>query len=178
MNVAAMSIPPQDEDSAGNPGPVSAEAYRALMRCFPTGVAIVTGADRTGTPHGMTCTSLTSVTLCPPTLLVCLRQGSATLAAVRERGAFGVNLLRSDASHVAELFSSRATDRFSRVAWQPSDLEEVPWLREDAFALAECRVASFSTVGDHEIVLAEVTSTRQRQDVPLLSGMRRFSAYV
>lgn len=77
-------------EAAGlRPGPareVSRDEYRDLMCSFPTGVTVVTTLDAAGEPFGMTCTSMTSVTLRPPTLLVCLRVGSATLEAVRNRG--------------------------------------------------------------------------------------------
>src|SRR5439155_979792 len=49
------------------------DRFRAMMSAFPTGVAVVTTTDADGRPHGMTCSSVCSVTLEPPTLLVCLR---------------------------------------------------------------------------------------------------------
>jgi flavin reductase (NADH) len=104
---------------AGAGGRVSgADGYRDFMSMFPTGMALVTAVDLYGVPHGMTCTALASVTLCPPTLLVCLNSGSGTLAAVRARGIFAVNLLDSGGRGAAELFGSAAGDRFRRVLWE------------------------------------------------------------
>ena len=71
------------------------EGFRALMTRFPTGVTVVTAMDGGGRPQGMTCSSLASVCLRPPTLLVCLRTLSATQRAVEATGAFAVNLLHS-----------------------------------------------------------------------------------
>ncbi|MGH3800621.1 MAG: flavin reductase family protein, partial [Pseudonocardiaceae bacterium] len=56
--------------------------FRDLMSSFPTGVSVVTALDREGHPWGATCSSLSSVTLSPPTLLVCLREQAGTLHAV------------------------------------------------------------------------------------------------
>ena len=39
---------------------------------FPTGVTIVTVRDAQGSPHGMTASSFTSVSLAPPLVLVCV----------------------------------------------------------------------------------------------------------
>jgi len=156
---------------------VSADEHRELMTAFPTGVAVVTGRDGRGTPHGMTCTSLTSVTLDPPTLLVCLHVRSGTLAAVRETGLFGVNLLHRHARRAAEVFSSARPGRFDVVPWRATVATGVPWLTEDAFALAECRLAHTVASGDHEVVLGEVVAACRRYEVPLLYVMREFGEW-
>src|SRR6266540_7393763 len=64
---------------------VPAADFQALMASFPSGVAIVTATGSDGKPYGMTCSSLCSVALTPPTLLVCMRNGSPTLDAVLAR---------------------------------------------------------------------------------------------
>jgi len=156
---------------------VSMSDYRTLMSCFPTGVTVITAVDPRGTPHGMTCTSLTSVTIDPPTLLVCLNVQSGTLGAIRETGVFALNFLHQRGRPAAELFSSPVADRFSRVCWRPSDVVRCPWLFVDAFALAECRVTGTFPAGDHDVVLGEVVGVRQTDGVPLLYGMRQFSAW-
>lgn len=150
--------------------------YRELMSSFPTGVAVVTGLDADGAPQGMTCSSIASATLLPPTLLVCLRTGSRTLNAVTARGAFAVNLLHDEGQEVAELFSRAEANRFSQVRWRMSEAG-LPWLVQDAFAVAECTVSDLHTVGDHAVVLGEVTSIAQVPGTPLLYGLRRFAAW-
>ena len=155
---------------------VSIEEYCELMSAFPTGVAIVTALDAAGRPCGMTCSSLTSVTLAPPTLLVCLRIGSRTLNAVSECGAFAVNLLHAKAHRAAELFSRPAQDRFAQIRWTCSG-SGLPWLCDDAFALAECRLTRRFDVGDHMVVFGEVSHIAHTADTPLLHGMRRFASW-
>jgi flavin reductase (NADH) len=177
MTTISDAVPRHEPQPAARAEVASAREYRSLMSCFPTGVAVVTALDGRRLTHGMTCTSLASVTLAPPTLLVCLRIDSGTLAALTSRGSFGVNLLHARARHVAEIFSSPTPDRFGQVTWEPSPLVRVPWLTEDAFALAECRVRGTTVVGDHSIVLGEVVNTVRRAQDPLLYGMRRFGAW-
>jgi flavin reductase (DIM6/NTAB) family NADH-FMN oxidoreductase RutF len=159
------------------PHRAAAAEYRTLMSCFPTGVAIVTAIDIDGHPHGMTCTSLSSVTLEPPTLLVCLDIRSGTLEAMRGTGDFALNLLGAGGRPVAELFSSPVRDRFERVPWRPSRFTGVPWLFNDALAVAECSVTDVFKVGDHAVVVGEVINTEHRPGAPLLYGLRRFSAW-
>jgi flavin reductase (NADH) len=156
---------------------VDADDYRLLMSSFPTGVAIVTSVGWDMLPRGATCSSLSSVTLTPPTLLVCLKTCSSTLDAIRTRGWFAVNLLHARARRVAEIFSSPVDDRFAHVRWQPTGAEGLPWLVMDALAVAECLVTGLFVVGDHTVVLGEVTGAEVSPGQPLLYGMRQFSAW-
>lgn len=157
----------------------SADEFRQLMSAFPTGVSVVTATDRSGLPRGMTCSSLTSVTVRPPTILVCLRLGSPTLSAVQERQRFAVNLLHDRGQRAAEVFARvPVPERFSRVAWRwlPSGL---PWLSADALAVADCVVAHDFEVGDHAVVLGEVREITMADpaEMPLLYGRRQFASW-
>lgn len=156
---------------------VTPDDFRELMSVFPTGVAVVTTLDQDDSPRGMTCSALASVTLYPPTLLVCLRLRSRTLEALEAHRRFAVNLLHARARPVAVLFSSPIADRFSQVQWRSSEADGLPWLVEDAFAYAGCSVVGTITVGDHAIILGEVKQIAMSADVPLLYGMREFSAW-
>ena len=146
------------------------------MSTFCTGVTVITAVARDGRPHGLTCTSLASVTVSPPTLMVCLDVRSGTLAAIRDSGRFAVNLLHEGGRRAAEVFSSAVPDRFERVPWCQGKAGGL-WLMEDAFAVAECRVAEAVAVGDHVAVFGEVANVEQREETPLLYGMRRFASW-
>ncbi|MFJ7246773.1 flavin reductase family protein [Kitasatospora sp. NPDC098652] len=148
---------------------------RPLMAGFPTGVTVVTTTTALGEPRGMTLTSLCSVALDPPTVLVCLRRGSPTVEAVRESGGYAVNLLHSEARSTAELFASGAADRWDRVAWSLGPGARGPHLEESAHTIADCEVADVHVVGDHCVVFARVHAvTLLRFQKPLLYGMRRY----
>lgn len=148
---------------------------RPLMAGFPTGVTVVTALAPDGEPRGMTATSLCSVALDPPTVLVCLRCGSPTLDAVLAGGGYAVNLLHSEARSTAELFASGVADRFERVTWRAGENARGPHLVESAHIIADCEVADTHTVGDHCVVFARVRSIQQlRTRKPLLYGMRRY----
>jgi flavin reductase (DIM6/NTAB) family NADH-FMN oxidoreductase RutF len=179
-NTSEHGMMEHDEPAAEMPQrllePVSVEEYCELMSAFPTGVAVVTALDAAGVPCGMTCSSLTSVTLVPPTLLVCLRIGSRTLDAVSSCGAFAVNLLHAKAHRAAELFSRPTPDRFGQVSWRCSG-SGLPWLCDDAFALAECRLTRRFEVGDHMVIFGQVSRIVQTEDTPLLHGLRRFASW-
>src|SRR5260370_35239820 len=92
---------------------IAAADFQALMASFPSGVTIVTAHGEDGKPYGMTCSSLCSVALTPPTLLVCMRNGSPTLEAVLVRGAFTVNFLHDRARPPPALFAPGKPDAFA-----------------------------------------------------------------
>jgi flavin reductase (DIM6/NTAB) family NADH-FMN oxidoreductase RutF len=154
------------------------EGFRAMMRGFPTGVAIVTAIDQTGRPWGMTCSSVCSVTLTPPTLLVCLRSDSPTLTAIVSQGQFALNLLHDGGQATAELFASGQADRYDHVRWRLRHGDAGPHLDDDARAIADCRIRVPVPIGDHMVVFGEtyrVTHGPERQ--PLLYGLRRYAGW-
>src|SRR4051794_37918083 len=118
-------------DLKGQPSPHAAD-FRALMSAFPSGVTIVTAQGSDAQPCGMTCSSMCSVAVSPPTLLICLRDTSPTLDAVLGGAAFTVNLLHDKARLAAELFASGAPDRFDRIPWHRDGAAGGPHLTEHA----------------------------------------------
>jgi flavin reductase (DIM6/NTAB) family NADH-FMN oxidoreductase RutF len=151
---------------------------RLLWAGFPTGVSIVAAVDREDRPWGMTCTSLCSVSLDPPVLLVCLRCGSPTLEAVRDHGTFAVNLLHDQAQPTAELFASGVADRFDHINWHAGEDTAGPHLVNSAHTIADCDVIDSNVVGDHCVIMGRVRAvTRLNAHQPLLYGLRRYATW-
>lgn len=151
---------------------------RPFMARFPSGVAVVTSMAAAGDPIGMTCTSLCSVTLDPPVLLVSIRAASPTLAAIFGTGVFSLNLLDRDAQPTAALFASGAPDRFSRVSWRRPLDTCGPHLYRDACTVADCQVVDRKAVGDHVLVFGRVIRVTSLTGLPpLLYGLRRYAVW-
>ncbi|PVE10036.1 flavin reductase family protein [Streptomyces scopuliridis] len=159
------------------PDPVGNEAYRAFMGSFPTGVSVVTTVDEAGRPRGMTCSSLSSVSLDPPILSVCLSVTSGTLSALRAHGFFGVNLLGAQGSSVARHFADSTLSHFERLPWRPAAGTGIPRLDGDTIGFAACRVTDTKLVGDHVVVFGVVLGADCGVGVPLLYGRRQFAAW-
>jgi flavin reductase (NADH) len=159
-------------------GGVTSARFRSLMAGFPTGVAVLTALDVDGTPWGMTCSSVCGVSVDPPTLLVCVRNGSPTLGAMLRQGTFTVNLLHQGGRPTAELFASGDSDRFNRVDWEHPPSLGGPYLVRDAHAMADCRVSRKQDVGTHLVVFGEVEHVTHRSgEHPLLYGMRQYAVW-
>jgi flavin reductase (DIM6/NTAB) family NADH-FMN oxidoreductase RutF len=172
-----VRVIPRRRELPSAAGPAEVAAYKELMSTFPSGVAVVTTIAADGSPRGLTCSSLTSVTIRPPTLLVCVHNSSGTLDALLARGLFAVNLLHGRGRAAAEMFASGRPDRFGQVDWCPTPAHGLPHLAADAHAVAECRVARSLVVGEHTVVLGEVLDIRRHEAPPLLYGTRRFGVW-
>lgn len=146
------------------------DQFRHAMGRFATGVTIVTSLEQ-GRPVGMTVNSLTSVSLRPCLLLVCLKHGSITGAAIRAHGAFGINLLAQHQKALALGFARPSDDRFSGVEFELAE-HQVPILRHCAASFV-CTLSAIHEAGDHEIMLGEVmrvAHAQQQEPLVLLGG--------
>ncbi len=116
-------------------------AFRDAMRALSSGVAIIAGGEGE-TRLGCTVTSLTSLSLAPPTLIVCLARSSSTLAGLREAGAFSVSLLAARHRALAHRFSGHSgvhgARRFDSAQWVT--LSTGAPVLADAIAAFDCLV--------------------------------------
>ncbi len=141
---------------------------------FPTGVTIVTVLDAEGSPHGMTASSFTSVSLDPPLVLVCVDHRASVLAHLRRAQHIGINVLSEDQQPLSEHFARRGHDRFGAVEWYAGH-GGVP-LIPGALARFECSIHRMIDVGDHTILIAEVLGVEHSDGRPLVyfgSGYRK-----
>jgi flavin reductase (DIM6/NTAB) family NADH-FMN oxidoreductase RutF len=151
------------------------DEFRDMMSGFPSGVTVVTAIGPDDLPRGMTCSSVCSVSLSPPTIVVCLRCGSPTLEGVLSSGAFALNLLHSRAESVAVLFASGDPQRFETTPWRADPTAGGPHLVRDAQSVADCSVTLTQRIGDHVAVFGRIRLiTRHEQHSPLLYGLREF----
>src|SRR6476619_6011647 len=129
-----------------------------------SGVVVITTSDD-GTPHGMTVSAVSSLSLDPPMLLVCLHSASGTQEAVRRSGRFAVNILAEDQGALAERFAKPAANKFEGVAVR-SGRTGVPLL-EGALAVVECHVTEAVAGGTHRVFLGEVRHAEATEGSPL-----------
>jgi flavin reductase (DIM6/NTAB) family NADH-FMN oxidoreductase RutF/pimeloyl-ACP methyl ester carboxylesterase len=135
-------------------GGIEPRLLRDALGCFATGVTVITSTTPEGEPIGFTVNSFTSVSLDPPLVLFCVKRNSASIGALRERGAFAVNILHMGQQAISSTFASRAVDRFSGIGVEHWDCQ-VPIIRE-AMANFECTVDEVHEGGDHLIVVGRV----------------------
>ncbi|HEV2691126.1 MAG TPA: flavin reductase family protein [Bryobacteraceae bacterium] len=143
-----------------------AEAFREACALFATGVAIATVRAADGTPHGLTVSSFTSVSMEPPLILVCIDYDCPFLSHFRSGTHFAVNILSDAQRDLSVVFSEKPGGRFEGVDWY-SKGTDAPLLR-GALATLECRVVNIIEVGDHAVFLGEVIAADAMGGKPLL----------
>ncbi len=146
---------PSEPIPAGVAG--SADALRHVMGHFASGVTVVT-ALRHGVKHAMTATAVSSVSLVPPLILVCVSRSSRFHTAIMEADAWCVSLLAAEQEPLARHFSNRGRDlltQFDHVPFTPSPGSGTP-LIEGALAWMECATYGRHDGGDHTIVVGEL----------------------
>jgi flavin reductase (DIM6/NTAB) family NADH-FMN oxidoreductase RutF len=150
-----MSLP--GRLSAAPPAPLDTTLLRAVLGRFSTGVTVVT-ADA-GVPCGMTANAFTSVSLDPPSILVCVHRNAAIYRAVRKAGCFAVSVLSAGQEDLARYFADRSRPRgaaeFEAIGWSPAPLTGTPVL-DGSLAWLDCALTTSHDGGDHEIFLGTV----------------------
>jgi flavin reductase (DIM6/NTAB) family NADH-FMN oxidoreductase RutF len=136
---------------------VTASDFRNAMRQLTGGVSVIT-AGKGRDISGMTVTSVSSLSVDPPSLIVSLNREASSWPLVKRYGFFGVNILTSDQIDIAERFTGKGglkgADRFAGAPWA-ARASGVPLLA-DALAAIDCEVEDVVERHSHAIVIGRV----------------------
>lgn len=140
---------------------IVAEVFRGAMRQLATGVSVLT-TGRDENIAGVTVTSLSSLSVDPPTLIVSIDRASLFWPRLERYRAFGVNILGASQLEIADRFaaagSSEDPGRFTGIGWS-GGVSGVPLLT-DALAAIDCEVEELIERHSHAIVIGRVLEVR------------------
>src|SRR5579864_2083245 len=144
------------------------------MARLPAGVVVVSSRLH-GEYRGMTVSSLVSISLEPPMVLVGLERESATWAASLQAKAFNVSLLTRSQEFIADRLSGRAPaiDPAWSTLHHHLGKNGIP-LVDGCAAWLECSLASVHEAGDHDILLGGVDVAVRGTGDPLVLWDRAF----
>jgi 3-hydroxy-9,10-secoandrosta-1,3,5(10)-triene-9,17-dione monooxygenase reductase component len=125
----------------------TAPTFRDAISHLATGVTVITTLQA-GEPVGMTASAVTSLSLDPVLLLVCIDQRLRTHEAINNGRRFVVNVLGDEHAELALQFARPSPNKFSGVALRPDS--DLPILA-DAIATFVCDVHERYPGGDHTI---------------------------
>ncbi len=137
---------------------VNPEALRRVMRCWGTGVTIVT-AQIDGERHGMTVSSFTSLSLDPPLVLISLESSTRTCRLVHASRVFGVTILAAHQQALSDRFAGLnevEPDRFQGL--ETHQLVTGSPVLKEGLAFLDCRVISSVEYGENTIFIGEVAA--------------------
>ncbi|SFJ14283.1 NADH-FMN oxidoreductase RutF, flavin reductase (DIM6/NTAB) family [Celeribacter neptunius] len=154
------------------------EGLKSAMRLYASGVTVITAGQGAGR-RGLTATAFTSVTMDPPTVLVCVNRNGQAHDAIVENGHFCVNVLCEEARDVAESFAGMTgktgADQFEGFEWIETRVGAPAY----AFAQAAvaCKLTQTLETASHSIFIGEVCEAATNPDrTPLLHFNRGFHA--
>jgi len=133
------------------------DAFRAAMRQLASGICLIT-QNVNGGPAGMTATAVASLSLDPPTLIVCVNRAASIYPGLTPGAAFGVSVLGGDHREFADRFAGRTgengAERFREGRWRIAP-NGAPLLA-DALAALACEVEEIVERNTHAIVIGRV----------------------
>lgn len=144
------------------------DGFRQAMRRLAGTVTIIT-VNAGDEQHGTMATAVTSVSMDPPSMLVCMNKTSRLHKYLLSQDHFCVNLLHAENLHSSRQFASpvSASERFASGDWQWAEGED-PFLA-DAQSSIFCAKDAQIPYGSHTIFIGKVTKVLNRDDIsPLI----------
>ncbi|HJQ85431.1 MAG TPA: flavin reductase family protein [Candidatus Binatia bacterium] len=152
--------------------PFDGNDLRRVMGCFATGVTIITTRDQSGQPYGLTANAVTSLSLEPPLLLICVDRKAETFPHFFDSKIFVLNILAEDQEEISRRFAKTGGDKFAGVPYRVGRLD-TPVLT-GTLGHVECRIIETLEGGDHVIHVGEVDHAEARDGRPLLFYRGRY----
>jgi flavin reductase (DIM6/NTAB) family NADH-FMN oxidoreductase RutF len=140
--------------------------FRTLMGSFPTGVAVVTSRGGAGELAGMTASALSSVSLDPPLLVVCVDRATDFHRSIEGAPRFAVSVLAADQETLSRRFASETENRFDGVGYT-LDQYGLPLL-DGAVAHVVCERWDARAAGDHTLFFGLVIGGAAFPRTPLV----------
>lgn len=136
---------------------VDVDLFKDSMRHLAGAVSVITvgrGEDRTG----FTATSVSSLSIEPPSILVSLNRSSSSWPVLQRHGTFAVNILANDQQHIADRFAGRGglkgADRYQGADWH--ELATGTLALKDALTVLDCELDEAIDRHSHSILIGRV----------------------
>ena len=137
--------------------PVDANDFKACLGRFGSGVTVVTIAG--DEDHGMTASAFCSLSLDPPLVLVCVKNGNTTHGKLLESKGFAINILAADQKDLSNRFGGwgfpEDQDKWADLNITRGEASGAPLL-DGAMAHLDCTLYGTREGGDHTIFIGHV----------------------
>jgi len=144
---------------------VDAETFKDAMRRFATGVTVVTSL-KDGEPRGVTVSAFASVSLEPPSVLICINREARSYLFISTSKIFCVNILCADQEQLARRFSGKLRENQFQGVDYFVDQTGAAVLR-GSLAHLDCEVTGEHHVASHSIFIGKVLSVATGGGSPL-----------
>tara|TARA_B100000965_G_scaffold312192_3_gene271925 strand:- start:2442 stop:2906 length:465 start_codon:yes stop_codon:yes gene_type:complete len=141
--------------------------FRLAMRRYIYSVSILSNKDKSGNPNAITVSSVTSISMEPPSLLVCINKNSRIHDTLKAESKFCINLLNKDQEELSNICSdeNKYSERFNDANW---DIDKIPFLK-NAQANIFCKVDKLTSYHTHTIVVGMVIDATYSDSISTLT---------
>lgn len=149
--------------------PLDQDLMKQVNRRFVTGVTVVTTIDNENDqprPRGLAVNAFSSISLDPPTVLVCVMRSSSTHDVLFRSEHLAINILSVDQLDVVKAFSTKAEDKFAGLTWSPAP-QGSPYLHGTA-ARMEVRIREWLQASTHTIFICRVVGAETTDAHPMV----------
>lgn len=130
--------------------------FKQSMRHIASPVGVVT-THQGDLRHGLTATAICSVSMEPPSMLVCVNRSASAEQMIAQSGTFAINMLTEEQHTIARLFSTPGAtpeQRYSDGEWHTL-ITGAPILK-GAVATFDCVVEECICFGTHNLYIGRV----------------------
>ena len=141
--------------------------FRLAMRRYIYSVSIMSNKDDNGNSNAITVSSVTSISMDPPSLLICINKSSRIHDTLQIGSKFCINLLKKDQEELSNICSDEESyeERFNNENW---DTREIPFL-SNAQANIFCKVDKLTSYHTHTIVVGLVENAYHTNEISTLT---------
>ena len=141
--------------------------FLTTMRGVASTVCVVSAKDQ-GERHAMTATSVTSLSMEPPSMLICINKEASIHKLISKDSSFCINILSNNQRELAEVCSDReeGESRFKSEAWKDS---EDFIFNEESLSNIFCSCIDLIEYTSHTIFIGKVLRSMNNENLkPLI----------
>jgi len=141
--------------------------FRLAMRRYIYSVSIMSNKDNADNPNAITVSSVTSISMDPPSLLICINKSSRIHNSIELESKFCINLLNNKQEDLSNVCSDEDMydQRFKDENW---NLDGIPFLK-NAQANIFCKVDKLTSYHTHTIVIGLVEDANYADEISTLT---------
>ena len=141
--------------------------FRLAMRRYIYSVSIMSNKDNVDNLNAITVSSVTSISMDPPSLLICINKSSRIHDSIELGSKFCINLLNNDQEDLSNICSDEDMydQRFKDKNW---NLDNIPFLN-NAQANIFCKVDKLTSYHTHTIVIGLVEDANYADEISTLT---------
>ena len=141
--------------------------FRLAMRRYIYSVSIMSNKDNADNPNAITVSSVTSISMDPPSLLICINKSSRIHNSIELESKFCINLLNNKQEDLSNICSDEDMydKRFKDENW---NLDGIPFLK-NAQANIFCKVDKLTSYHTHTIVIGLVEDANYADEISTLT---------